>query len=46
MKETRRHWSENSREIDYLKHLKVDRRMLSETVFGKRDVKFLADSAG
>jgi len=46
MKETRKYRSENSRETDYLKHLEVDRRVLSKTVFGKQDVKLLADSAG
>jgi hypothetical protein len=46
MKETRKFWSENSREIDYLKHLEVGRRILSKTVFGKQHVKFLEDSAG
>jgi len=46
MKEKWKHWSENSREVDYLKHLSVDARVLSKTVFGKQNVKFLADSAG
>jgi hypothetical protein len=35
MKETRKFWSEKSREVSYLKHLRVDRRVLSKTVFGK-----------
>ena len=45
MKETRK-WSENSREVDYLKHLSVEARMLSKTAYGKQDAKFLADLAG
>jgi len=46
MKEARKYWSENCREVDCLKYLSMDRRLLPKTVSGKQDVRLLADSAG